>query len=183
MYSELGTDFSFIQVPPELRNVILTSSNIADRFVRKFFPVLDTERDKLSEYISQESAIVWLGNPLGGRDFLAMYATMPPYTRHDFSSYDVHPLPSPAPLPVSIALADGRVPASPSDTQPQNHSSQQVIINASGKVKIGEERGKNWFGFAAVFVIVQHPTENGKMIIKSMSYRYTYKPDDATITV
>lgn len=112
-----------------------------------------------------------------------MYAAMPPVTKHDTSSFDVHPLPAPTPFPVSIALADGLVPSAPSDNQPQNQTSQQVIINVSGKVKIGEERGKNLLGFAAVFVVVQHPTENSKMVIKSMAYRYTYKPTDSTISV
>lgn len=75
---------------------------------------------------------------------------------------DVHPLPAPA-------------------TTPMGEKSQQVILNVSGKVKIGDDRGKNLLGFAAVLYLKQDPVDSNKSYISSMSYRYIYKPDDSTI--
>lgn len=91
-----------------------------------------------------------------------MYNGMPSETKHDVTSFDVHPLGAPA--------------------TPEG-SGQQIIVSASGKVKIGNERGKNLFGFSAVFVLKQNPADVTTAFVSSMSYRYVYKPDDSTVVV
>lgn len=53
-----------------------------------------------------------------------------------------------------------------------------MVVSATGKVKFGDERGKNLFGFNANFVVRKISTQ---MQIMSMSYRLNYKPEDSTV--
>lgn len=121
-----------IKIPEPLKQAILSSTDLGERFVSVFFKALDNYRENLGNYILPDAAIVWQGNPIAGRDnFLAMYNNMPPETRHDVTSFDVHPLGAPA-TPEGMG--------------------QQVIVNASGKVKIGSElREKSLWIFSSVY--------------------------------
>jgi hypothetical protein len=83
-----------------------------------------------------------------------MYSSMP-YTQHEVTGYDVHPLPN------------------------GNEQMLNMVLNTSGKVKMGNERGKNLYGYAAVFVLRKEPSS--QLYIASMSYRLIYKPEDSTV--
>lgn len=79
---------------------------------------------------------------------------MPP-TQHEVTGYDVHPLPN------------------------GNEQMINMVLNTSGKVKIGNERAKNLYGYSAAFVLRKEP--NSSLFISSMSYRYVYRPEDSTV--
>ena len=85
-----------------------------------------------------------------------------PRTTHTVTSFDVHPV------------------ASPSE-----NGGPQYILNASGKVKIGTERGKNLMGFSSVFFLKQEPGSGTphKVYVSSCSYRLVHKPEDATLVM
>lgn len=101
------------------------------------------------------AAIVWNGNPIGGSDAFIQMATAMPVTDHEVLDYNVNPL---------SQLGDV----------------VNMIVNATGKVKFGNERGKNLFGFNANFVVRKVSTQ---MQIMSMSYRLTHKPEDSTLVM
>jgi hypothetical protein len=85
-----------------------------------------------------------------------MYSTMPS-TQHEVTGYDVHPLPA------------------------GNAQNLEMVLNTSGKVKIGDERGKNLYGYSAVFILKKNQTSNNSVYVSSMSYRLNYKPEDSTL--
>lgn len=129
----------------------------AESFQSQFFKALDEFRQNLPKFLLPDSAIVWNGTPIGGKDaFLEMYSRMPT-TAHTVTSFDVHPIPSPS------AATNG----------------PQFVLNSSGKVKIGTERGKNMMTFSVVFVLKQDAQK--QVYVSSMSYRLVHKPDDATL--
>lgn len=131
----------------------------AESFQNQFFKALDDYRQNLGRFLLPDSAIVWNGTPIGGRDaFVEMY-NQTPTTLHTVTSFDVHPVASPA--------ADG---------------GPQYILNASGKVKIGTERGKNLMGFSSVFFLKQEMGSSpAQVYVSSCSYRLVHRPEDATV--
>jgi hypothetical protein len=127
-----------------------------ESFYRQFFRALDAFRQNLGNFILSDAAIVWNGNPIGGRDaFLAMYSSMPE-TQHDVSEFNVHPAPN------------------------SNDNMMNMVLTASGKVKFGDERGKNIYGFSSTFVLKRDLHAN-VTAIQSMSYRLNHKPEGATL--
>ncbi|VVT53337.1 uncharacterized protein SAPINGB_P003522 [Magnusiomyces paraingens] len=149
-------------VPPEVQNAVIAAANEAERFIRRFFYALDNSQTSSSSpvlsYLVPDAAIVWTGTPIQGRDaFAQIIATgLPAGGKHDISSLDVHPL----------------------------DANGQAVVSVSGRSKIGAERGQNQFGFAAVLRLVRDMSPGasaGDVLISSLSYRYTFRPDDATV--
>jgi hypothetical protein len=133
------------------------SYRTSERFSNQFFRALDNYRENLPKFLAPEAAVVWNGNPLGGiEEFIQMYNYMP-QTRHDVTGFNVHPLPN-------------------SSVQMLN-----LVLTTSGKVKFGSERGKDLFGFSAVFMLRQHPSDPSNLMVSSLSYRLIHRPEDSTL--
>jgi NTF2-related export protein 1/2 len=128
----------------------------SQNFYRQFFKALDGYRQNLGQFLRNDSAIVWNGNPIGGVDaFLQMYSTMP-ITQHEVLSFNCHPLPN------------------------GNAEMINMMLDTSGKVKFGTDRAKNVFGFSAVFIIRKDPGAS-QIYVSSFSYRLVHKPADSTV--
>lgn len=90
---------------------------------------------------------------------MAMYDQMP-VTKHDVTDYNVHPLPK------------------------SNNQQMDFVLDTSGKVKLGDERGtRDVFAFSAVFILIRNPSIAPHPVVKSVTYRLVYKPSDTTITM
>lgn len=121
-----------------------------------------------------------------------------PITAHTVTSFDVHPVVSPfSPGPVGPAggpavgagagVGNGATTAGGGGATAGG--GPQYILNTSGKVKIGTERGMNLMGFSSVFVLRQemaghaggHAGGPPKVYVSSCSYRLVHRPEDATV--
>ncbi|ODQ67703.1 hypothetical protein NADFUDRAFT_39124 [Nadsonia fulvescens var. elongata DSM 6958] len=122
------------------QNVVTITKDV-DAFLTLLLKSLDNHSENLINILLPQAPIVWNGTPFAGRDiFLATYQNMPRPTTHDLADFDCH------------ALAGG------------------VMVTASGKVKVGSERGKNLFGWSLSALIRK---ENGQSYqIVTCTYRY-----------
>lgn len=131
--------------------------NNAESFLRQFFKALDDHRQNLPQFLRPDTAIVWNGTPLAGRDaFLGIYAQMPASITHDIMAFDCH------------AVTGG------------------TIVNAAGRVRMTDERGKDPHGFS--FTGMVRPDETAPpsasqssvpQYLVSFSYRFVHRPEDS----
>ncbi|CAN6674961.1 hypothetical protein TRVA0_075S00144 [Trichomonascus vanleenenianus] len=128
----------------------------AESFEKQFFKALDIYRENLFKFMTADAPIVWNGTPIpGGESFIQMYNNMP-QTRHEVTDFNAQPLP--------------------------NSSANQLnmMLQASGKVTFGSERGKNLHAFSCTLFLKKEPSAS-EAKITSMTYRLVHKPHDSTV--
>lgn len=123
----------------------------------QFFQCIDS-RSMPPPALQPNTKIVWNGSPLAGRDaFMSMLAQMPT-TKHEITGFNVHPFPN-------------------GDANALN-----MMMDTSGRVQFGNERGANIFAFQATFVL-RRAGAGAPLVTEQLVYRLVYKPADATISI
>lgn len=138
-------------LPPHLLDV---TSGEAKRFSEGLFRLIDARRDL--PMVTPETTAVWNGTPLAGHDPLVQFLMAMPPTQHEITGYNVLPLPN------------------------GNESALNMMVDTSGRVQFGTERGQNVFAFSSQF-IVRRLGEGAPCLLQTMVYRLVHKPHDATI--
>ncbi|AOW01536.1 nuclear pore RNA shuttling protein Mtr2 [Yarrowia lipolytica] len=143
---------------PTQQQVTHTVTN-TESFLRQFFKALDDHRQNLPQFLRPDTAIVWNGTPIAGRDaFLGIYAQMPATVTHDMFGFDCH------------GVNGG------------------TIINATGRVRMTNERGKDPHGFSFTGMVrpdeTQPPSASQTSVpqyLVSFSYRIVHRPEDSQV--
>lgn len=123
-------------------------------FAKEFFTRLDRREPIVA--LQSSTTVIWNGTALVGADAVGQMLKVMPETDHEIGSLNTHPLPF------------------------GDRNALNMMVDVSGRCHMGTERGKNNFGFSAVFV-VRRTDAGAPLVAHTMSYRLVHKPVDATI--
>lgn len=134
-----------------------TTVSEGQKAYEEFFRSVDN-RAMAPQGLQPGTKIVWNGTPLAGRDAFMSMLAQTPVTKHEITGFNVHPFPN------------------------GNAEALNMMIDTSGRVQFGNERGANIFAFQANFV-VRRAGPGAPLMTEQLVYRLVYKPADATIDI
>ncbi|RUS20463.1 hypothetical protein BC937DRAFT_95164 [Endogone sp. FLAS-F59071] len=107
----------------DTKALVDVSTKGADSFVELFYKLYDNQRELLSRFYRDSSAILWNGNAYSGVAPFAEFCKKLPTTSHEIHTFDCHPL---------LATMNSQ-------------GSTSILVNVNGTVKYGDEQQSRQF--------------------------------------